>query len=169
MSEPFIGEIRPFAGNFAPKGWALCNGQTLPIARFSALFAILNTTYGGDGRTTFALPNLQGIAPMHWGSGPGLTPREIGETGGSSTVTVLATEMPAHTHAVTGSQSSASALGPAGNVLGDASLYAAPPYTQAMSAQSITVAGGSQPHDNMQPYLGVTYMIALQGIFPPRG
>jgi microcystin-dependent protein len=154
MSEPFLGEIRPFGGNFAPKGWALCNGQKLSIADNTALFTILNTTYGGDGKITFGLPNLMGNAPMHWGSGPDLTPREIGETGGSSTVTVTSAQMPAHTHAVSGSQSSASALGPGGNVLGDASLYAGPPYTQPMAQPSISVTGGSQPHDNMQPYLG---------------
>lgn len=169
MSEPFLGEIRTFGGNFAPTGWALCDGRLLSIAQYSALFSLLGTTYGGDGKVTFALPDLQGRAPMHWGSGPGLTPRDIGESAGSSTVTLIQTEMPAHTHAGEASLSSASALSPSGNVLGDAALYAAPPYTTAMSPMAIGVTGGSQPHENMMPYLGVTFIIALQGIFPSRG
>lgn len=169
MSEPFLGEIRTFAGNFAPTGWALCDGRLLPIAQYTALFSLLGTTYGGDGKITFGLPNLQGSAPMHWGDGPGLTPRTIGETGGSSSVTVLVTEMPGHSHLLGASQSSASALSPTDNVLGDTSLYAGPPYTQALAPQALAPAGGSQPHDNMQPYLALTFIIALQGIFPSRG
>ena len=169
MSEPFLGEIRTFTGNFAPNGWALCDGRVLPIAQYTALFSLLGTTYGGDGKVTFGLPNLQGNAPMHWGDGPGLTPRTIGETDGSSTVSVIVTEMPGHTHLVGASQSSASALSPTDNVLGDASLYAGPPYTQALSPLAFGPAGGSQPHDNRQPYLALTFIIALQGIFPSRG
>lgn len=169
MSEPFIGEIRTFGGNFAPKGWALCNGQLLPIAQYTALFSLLGTAYGGDGKVTFGLPNLQGSAPMHWGDGPGLTPRNIGEVGGTTSVTLIQPELPAHNHAFEASASAASALSPANNVPADATLYAAPPYTQAMSPSSIGVAGGSQPHENMQPYLAVTFIIALQGIYPSRG
>ena len=168
MSEPFLGEIRTFGGNFAPHGWALCNGQLLSIAQYTALFSLLGTTYGGDGKTTFGLPNLQGNAPMHWGSGPGLTPREIGETGGSSTVTLTSAELPIHTHQAAASLSSASALSPAGNVLGDAALYAAPQFADTMAPAAVGPAGGSQPHDNMQPSLGLTFIIALQGLFPSR-
>lgn len=169
MSEPFLAEIRIFGGNFAPKGWALCNGQLLPIAQYTALFSLLGTTYGGDGKTTFGLPNLQGNAPMQWGDGPGLTPRSIGEIGGSPNVTLINTELPAHTHPATASLSSASELRPAGMVLADAALYAAPPLDQRMAPQAIGATGNSQPHDNMQPYLGLTFIIALQGIFPARG
>ncbi len=169
MSDPFIGEIRTFAGDFAPKGWALCNGQLLPIAHYTALFSILGTTYGGDGKATFGLPDMQGNAPMHWGDGPGLTPRSIGEMGGSANVTLLVTEMPQHVHQAMASQSSADQLTPAGNVLADAALYADPPFTQVMAPAAMGVTGGSQPHNNMQPYLGLTFIIALEGIFPPRG
>jgi microcystin-dependent protein len=169
MSEPFLGEIRTFAGNFAPKDWALCDGRLLPIAQYSALFSLLNTTYGGDGRVTFALPNLNGNAPMHWGDGPDLTPRNIGESSGSANVTLLETEMPAHSHAVLASQSSASATTPADNALADAALYAAPPLNARMAPQAISTVGASLPHDNMQPYLGLTFIIALQGVYPQRG
>lgn len=169
MSEPFLGEIRTFAGNFAPKDWALCDGRLLSIAQYSALFSLLNTTYGGDGRVNFALPNLNGNAPMHWGDGPGLSPRTIGESSGSASVTLLEAEMPAHSHALIGSQSSASATTPGGNALADAPLYAAPPLNARMAPQAISTAGSSLPHDNMQPYLGLTFIIALQGVYPPRG
>jgi microcystin-dependent protein len=169
MSEPFLAEIRPFAGNFAPRGWALCNGQLLPIAQYTALFSLLGTTYGGDGKVTFGLPNLQANAPMHWGDGPGLTPRQIGEIGGSSTVTLTTNELAGHSHALMASQSTASSTSPKDNVLGDAPLYAAPPLALVMSGQAVAPAGGSQPHENMQPYLGLTFIIALEGIFPARG
>ncbi len=168
MSEPFIGEIRTFAGNFAPRDWAICDGRLLSIARYSALFSLLGTTYGGDGKTNFGLPNLQGTAPMHWGDGPGLTSRSIGETGGSSSVTILAASMPAHSHPLGASQSSASTVSPTHNALADASLYAGPPYTQSLGSQALSPEGGSQPHDNMQPYLALTFIIALNGIFPQR-
>jgi microcystin-dependent protein len=169
MSEPFLGEIRTFGGNFAPKGWALCQGQVLPIAQYTALFSLLGTTYGGDGRVTFGLPNLQGSAPMHWGNGPGLTPRDIGEVGGSPNVTVLQSQLPSHNHAATSSGSDPSAPGPQGNVLGDGAFFAAPPLSQVMAPNTIGASGGSQPHNNMAPYLAVTFMIALEGIFPARG
>ncbi len=166
MSDPFLGEIRPFAGNIVPKDWALCDGRLLRIDHFSALYSILQTTYGGDGSDTFALPNLQGRAPMGWGSSPGLTPRTIGETGGSSSVALTATQLPAHRHGVVASPSSESAAGPGGNALGAAAIYAAPPYGEKMAEQAIGPSGGSQPHANMQPYLAVSYIIALQGIYP---
>lgn len=169
MSEPFLGEIRTFGGNFAPKDWALCDGRLLSIAQYSALFSLLGTTYGGDGRVTFALPNLNGNAPMHWGDGPGLTPRTIGESSGSTSVTLLETEMPAHSHALVGSQSSASATTPGDNALADAPLYAAPPLNARMAPLAVGTIGASMPHDNMQPYLGLTFIIALQGVYPSRG
>jgi microcystin-dependent protein len=169
MTEPFLGEIRTFAGNFAPANWALCDGSLLPINRYTALFSILGTSYGGDGKVTFGLPNLQGSAPMHWGDGPGLTSRTIGESGGSPTVTVLQNEMPAHNHPATSTGSDPDQASPAGNVLGDVPIFAAPPLDQVMAPGSIGLSGGSQPHNNMAPYLAVTFIIALQGIFPARG
>lgn len=169
MSDPYLGEIRVFAGNFAPQNWALCNGQLLAIAQYSALFSILGTTYGGDGIRTFGLPNLQGSAPMHWGNGPGLTPRTLGESGGSANVTLQSPEMPGHNHAAMASLSSADQASPAGNVIADATMYAPPPLATPLTASSLTPTGGSQPHNNMQPYLALTFIISLQGIYPPRG
>lgn len=175
MSECFIGEIRMFAGNFAPKGWALCNGQLLPISQNTALFSLLGTMYGGDGKTNFALPDLRGRAPMQQGAGPGLTSRPQGQAGGSTTVTLLTTEMPAHTHVAQGSDGSASASGANGNVWAKPMVgrtpqpfYSSAAPNVAMSPAALGVAGGSVPHNNMQPYLGVNYIIALQGYFPPR-
>jgi microcystin-dependent protein len=168
MSEPFLGEIRMFGGNFAPRGWSLCNGQLLPIAQYTALFSLLGTTYGGDGKVTFGLPQLQGNAPMHWGDGPGLTPRQIGEMSGEPNVTVLITEMPSHNHGFTGSASSPDQTSPRSNVLADAAIYANPPNA-ALAPQTVGIAGGSQPHNNMMPYLGLTFIIALEGIYPARG
>jgi microcystin-dependent protein len=167
MSEPFVGEIRIFAGNFAPRGWAFCNGQLLSIAQNTPLFALLGTTYGGNGSTTFALPNLQGRAPMHWGNGAGLTPRQLGESSGSPTVTLLSTEIPAHTHQFTGTASAADQASPGQNVLADTEIYANPPNAT-LSPTTVGAAGGSQPHNNMMPYLGLTFIIALQGVFPAR-
>lgn len=170
MSDPFLGEIRAFGGNFAPMGWALCNGQLLAIAQYSALFSILGTTYGGDGIRTFGLPNLQGAVPMHWGNGPGLTPRTIGEVGGASSVTVLSTQMPSHNHVAAVSGATADQASPAGNVPADATtLYGPPPLPVALTPTSLSIAGGSTPHNNMQPYLALTFIISLQGIYPPRG
>ncbi len=176
MSDPFIGEIRVFGGNFAPKGWALCNGQLMAIVQNTALFSILGTRYGGDGRTTFGLPNLQGSAPMHQGAGPGLTPRSLGEKGGSPYVTLLTSEMPAHTHTPMGdgAAGSATASVATNNVWGSASnrsgssIYTNDPSRVQMSPMALGVSGGSQPHNNMQPYLGLNFIIALEGIFPPR-
>lgn len=173
MADQFVGEIRPFAGNFAPIGWALCNGQLLPIAQNTALFSLLGTQYGGNGTSNFALPDLQERFPMGQGQGPGLSDRVIGETTGSATVTLLASEIPFHTHELrtapsptTGTASAAVALAP---VSGGASMYRAPGANQrALAPESVGSAGGNQPHDNRQPYQALTFIIALQGIFPSR-
>jgi microcystin-dependent protein len=168
MSDPYLAEIRLFGGNFAPYGWALCDGRLLPISANAALFSVLGTTYGGDGVRTFALPNLQGRTPMHWGDGPGLTPHGIGETGGSATVTLVQTAMPAHTHTAQGPGSPPDGNSPLGAGLGDAPIYAGPPDNQVMTPGAVQPAGGSQPHNNMAPYLTCTFIIALQGIYPSR-
>jgi microcystin-dependent protein len=176
MADPFISEIRIFAGNFAPTGWALCNGQLLPISQNTALFSLLGTTYGGDGKSTFALPNLQGAAPLGAGQGPGLSRRDLGETGGQQTVSLTTVEIPVHSHTA-----QASTLGgvdsPANATWGESKLgktpmavYAASGTNNvAMSPQALAVSGGGQPHNNMPPYLCLTFIIALQGIYPPRG
>ncbi len=173
MSNPFLAEIRIFTGNFAPKGWAQCNGQLMPISQNTALFSLLGTTYGGDGKSTFALPNLQGCAPMQAGQGPGLSLRDLGETGGEQTVTLLQTEMPAHSH---GAQAASSGAVPdpganawASGLKGHAALYAASGNTNVpMHPLGTTITGGNQPHNNMMPFLGLTFIIALQGVFPAR-
>jgi microcystin-dependent protein len=174
MSFPFVAEIRIFGFNFAPTGWALCNGQVLPISQNTALFSLLGTMYGGDGKSTFALPNLQGRSPIFWGQGPGLSLYDPGQTGGSATVTLLQSELPAHTHQARAASTSGNQGGPAGNVWAGAPGRTPPPRFQtgapntAMSPSTIAAAGGSQPHNNRQPYLGVNFCIALQGVFPPR-
>lgn len=168
--DPFIGEIKIFTGNFAPYGWAFCNGQTMNITQNTALFSLLGTMYGGDGKTTFALPNLQGRAPMHTGAGPGLTPRNVGQTGGDASVTLISSEMPQHSH-VPQSVATATVSTTTGSVWAGGSrgstLYATAANTP-MNPGALGVAGGSQPHNNMQPYLPMSFIIALQGIFPPR-
>jgi microcystin-dependent protein len=177
MSTPFVAEIRIFPLNFAPAGWALCNGQILPLSQNTALFSLLGTTYGGDGKSNFALPNLQGSAPMHPGQGPGLTLlHDLGEAGGSDTVSLLESEMPSHTHTMqayagrgTNVKTPTSAVVLAesqGNVVYDASTT--PPLT-AMSANMLGPAGGGQPHNNLMPYLTLNFCIALQGVYPARG
>ena len=173
--DPFVGEIRIFAGNFAPTGWALCNGQLLPISQNTALFSLLGTFYGGDGKTTFALPNLQGSAPLMVGQGNGLSDRSLGETGGTNNVTLIASEMTAHAHPVYGSSSPGTDVVPTNNDWGVASvtrgqkLYAQTAGTSpAMSPEAFGMSGGSQPHNNLPPYLTLTFIIALQGVFPPR-
>ncbi|HEY3484368.1 MAG TPA: tail fiber protein [Ilumatobacteraceae bacterium] len=170
MSDQYIGEIRMFAGNFAPTGWALCNGQLLPISQNTALFSLLGTSYGGDGKSTFALPNLQDSSPMHQGQGPGLTDRFVGETAGSSSVTLIESEIPSHSHTVSGSSNDTNAQSPANAAPGASEgtpLYRGDQNT-AMHPNALAVAGGSQPHNNRQPFLTVTFIIALGGIFPPR-
>jgi microcystin-dependent protein len=173
MTDPFVAEIRIFAGNFAPVGWAFCNGQLMPISQNTALFSLLGTNYGGDGKTTFALPNLQGAAPMNQGDGPGLTPRVVGESGGSDMVTLLEAEIPNHTHSMMATPSPASARAPASNTLarsrnGNAYQTQTTQNITTMSPQALGLAGGSQPHNNMQPYLTLNFIIAMQGIYPPR-
>jgi microcystin-dependent protein len=175
MSDPFVAEIRMFAGNFAPTGWAQCNGQLLPISQNTALFSLLGTFYGGDGKSTFALPNLQGSAPMHQGQGAGLTERFLGESGGSEFVTLIESEMPAHSHLAQGNTSGGDNVNPQNtswSILGTTRtpppLYQTTQNTQ-MSPMAVSIAGGSLPHNNMSPYLTLTFIIAMQGIFPPRG
>ncbi len=174
MSDQFLAEIRIFCGNFAPTGWALCDGQIMSISQNTALFSLLGTTYGGNGTSTFALPNLQGSAPMHSGQGPGLSLHDLGETGGEQTVTLLDSEMPAHTHEAQ-AYAGAGGQGPAGNAWADPNQRGISAYAPnsannpvLMSPNSVSVNGGSQPHNNMMPYLGLTFIIALQGIYPPR-
>lgn len=175
MADPFVAEIRIFPFNFPPKGWAFCNGQLLAISQNTALFSILGTTYGGDGKTTFALPNLQGAAPMHPGQWGGLSSRQLGEAGGVATVTLSVAEMPGHAHQIIGG-GPAETNDPSPNVIlgtaRGANIYAPPPGPPgqvSMAPQALTSAGGSQPHNNMQPYLTLNFCIALQGIYPPRG
>lgn len=173
MSEPFIAEIRIFAGNFAPRGWAFCNGQLLPIAQNTALFSLIGTTYGGDGRSTTALPNLQGRAPMHPGRGPGLTARRLGERGGVETVTLSEAQMPNHTHTLEASpapadQDDAGSTTVLGTSAG-ANIYGPPNNLQELDNQTLQPTGGSQAHNNMQPFLAINFIIALVGLYPSRG
>src|SRR5919199_939476 len=173
MADPFVAEIRIFPFWFAPKGWAFCNGQILPISQNTALFSLLGTTYGGDGKSTFALPNLQGHAPMHPGQGPGLSLYDLGQTGGSETVSLLESEIPSHSHAMRASSDAGDQNLPAGNMLAKPlgrgnSLYITTVQLAQMSDQALTPAGGDLPHNNMQPYLTFYFNIALQGVFPPR-
>jgi len=163
MADPFLSEIRLMSFNFAPKGWALCNGQTLPINQNQALFSLLGTTYGGDGRVNFALPNLQGRVPVHEGSG-----FTLGQRGGEEAHTITQQEFPTHNHFVSVVNSNAS-VGPAGNYFAAANnAYHQAPANTNLAPSSITNTGGSQAHQNMQPYLAVTFAIALQGIFPSQ-
>ena len=173
MTDPFVAEIRIFAGNFAPRGWAFCNGQIMPINQNTALFSLLGTNYGGDGRNTFALPNLQGRAPMHPGQGPGLDWYNLGEMTGSETVTLLTSEMPAHNHAVNVNTRPGDLADPTDHVLarsGGPNVYQtnASQNQTPMAGNTLAAVGGSQPHNNMQPYLSLNFIIALQGVYPPR-
>lgn len=167
--DPFVAEIRILPTNFAPTGWAFCNGQLLPISQNTALFSLLGTTYGGDGKSTFALPNLQGTAPMHPGQGPGLSLRDLGEVGGEETVTLTQAQTPSHTHPLNADSGSPTTGSPANAAL--ASPAALRKYSAAADLEPmvpIGAAGGSQPHNNMQPYLTLNFCIALQGVYPPR-
>lgn len=169
--DPFVAEIRIFPFNFAPKGWAFCNGQLLPISQNTALFSLLGTTYGGDGRSNFALPDLQGRASMHPGQGPGLSLHDLGEADGVETVTLLQSEMPAHSHALSASVRPADSLNPATLAPGTGNniyVAAAGATRTPMSNQALAPVGGGLPHNNMQPYLTLNFCIALQGVFPPR-
>jgi microcystin-dependent protein len=174
VADPFVAEIRIFPCNFAPRGWAWCDGQILPLSQNTALFSLLGTTYGGNGKSNFALPNLQGSAPMHPGQGPGLSLHDLGEASGTATVTLLESEIPGHNHQV-GAQNIplGGVVTPAGNTLNrpaSGNLYNdANPAPTAMSGQALAPAGGDLPHNNMQPYLTFYFNIALQGVFPPRG
>ena len=168
MAEYFMGEIRMVAFNFAPKGWALCNGQILPIAQNQALFSLLGTTYGGNGQTTFALPNLRGRGPMHFGTGPGLSSRFLGEVGGQESHTLSVSELPQHTHPVLVSNAPGTAANPSGNVLAaHRGGYAESPNV-ALGSGALANTGGSQPHNNMPPFMVISFCIALTGVFPPR-
>lgn len=172
MADPFVAEIRIVPFTFAPKGWAFCNGQIMPISQNTALFSLLGTTYGGDGRTNFALPNLQGRSPMHPGQGPGLSRHDLGEAGGRATVTLQPSELPAHTHGLTAAAQNGSTGTPSPAVaLGTASapVYGPPSDPVAMASEAIGSAGGEQPHEDRQPFLTLHFVIALQGVFPPRG
>ena len=174
MADPFVAEIRIFPFNFAPKGWAWCDGQLLPLSQNTALFSLLGTTYGGNGKSNFALPDLQGRAPMHPGQGPGLSLHDLGETGGSETVTLLESEIPVHSHAVNTNQGSADlqSPGPLNSIAeADAFAYKTSPFGPLvqMAPQALTPAGGDFPHNNLQPFLTLYFNIALQGVFPPRG
>lgn len=173
MADPFVGEIRPVSFNFAPVGWALCDGQLIAISQNTALFSLLGTQFGGDGRSNFALPNLQGVVALGFGQGPGLSLYSIGETGGSEVVTLTVAEMPSHQHQLTAMNAPANATSPSAGVwaVGENSghsvdLYAAAAVTQA--APAITYTGGGGDHDNRQPFLTLNYIIALEGIFPSR-
>ena len=169
MPDAFVAEIRIFAGNFAPTGWAFCDGQLLPISQNTALFSLLGTTYGGDGKSTFALPDLQGRAPMQPGQGPGLSLRDLGETGGTETVTLLASEMPFHTHVLIGDGNDGNSTNVQDHYIGTGNqLFNPPAALGAMQNQSLPPAGGDLPHNNLHPYLTLTFIIALQGLFPPR-
>jgi microcystin-dependent protein len=170
--DPFVAEIRIFPFNFAPKGWAVCDGQILPLSQNTALFSLLGTTYGGDGKSNFALPNLQGAAPMHPGQGPGLSLHDLGEAGGTDAVTLLESELPAHTHplrADTIDPADTNVPSPTASlaVSTGGTLYQTSANTQ-LAPQALTPAGAGQPHNNLMPYLTLTYCIALQGVFPPR-
>jgi microcystin-dependent protein len=175
MADPFVAEIRVFPFNFAPKGWAWCDGQILPLSQNTALFSLLGTTYGGDGRSNFALPNLQGSAAMHPGQGPGLSLYDLGETGGSQTVTLLQSEMPLHSHSVSAAnfpgdiQAPTATTALARSAGGNAYQTTVNQNIVQMNPAALPPAGGDFPHNNMMPYLTLYFNIALQGVFPPRG
>ena len=171
MSSPFVAEIRIAGFNFAPRGWAQCNGQLLPISQNTALFSLLGTFYGGDGKSTFALPDLQGSAPLHRGQGPGLSPYFLGQQGGSENVTLLQTEIPAHNHNVGVSTGDGLDQGPANSLLATGigvGQYAPQPTNTTLSPTTLGIAGSSLPHNNMMPYITMNFIIAMQGVFPAR-
>jgi len=175
MSEPFIAEIRIFAGNFAPRSWAFCDGQLLPISQNTALFSLIGTTYGGDGRSTTALPNLQGRAPMHPGRGPGLTARRLGERVGVETVTLTEAQIPSHSHTARAESASGSTDTPSNTAAiaatGFDSLYQSDTTDNLvdLASETLSTTGGGQAHTNIQPLLTLNFIIALQGLYPSRG
>ena len=173
MSEPFVGEIRMFAGNFAPRGWAFCDGSLLAVSQNDALFSLFGTIYGGDGRTTFGLPDLRGRIPIHQGSGPGLSPRAIGHKAGAESVTLNANQMPSHSHSLVPSNALGNVQSPSGKTMaridaGD--LYKTPPAptTPDMESDALGLTGGSQAHSNLMPALCIYFIVALVGIYPSR-
>jgi microcystin-dependent protein len=173
MADPFVAEIRIFPFNFAPRGWAWCDGQLLPLSQNTALFSLLGTTYGGNGKSNFALPDLQGRSPMHPGQGPGLSLHDLGETGGSETVTLLESEIPSHAHAMRASADPATAQAPSSAVTlarsaGGSAYSTTLTGLVALAGNALAPAGGDLPHNNLQPYLTFYFCIALQGVFPPR-
>ncbi|MCB9399651.1 MAG: phage tail protein [Acidobacteria bacterium] len=171
MADPFVAEIRIYPFNFAPSGWAFCDGQLLPLSQNTALFSLLGTTYGGNGKSNFALPNLQGRAVMHPGQGPGLSLHDLGETGGSETVSLLESEMPNHNHPHVVSQADGYSRTPNGELLATGigiGQYASITNSQVLNPNAASPSGGDVPHNNMMPYLTLNFCIALQGIFPPR-
>ena len=173
MSDPFVAEIRIFPFNFPPTGWAFCDGQLMPISQNTALFSLLGTMYGGDGKSTFALPDMQGNVPMFWGQGPGLSLYDQGQMSGSQTVTLLTSEMPLHTHALKAFATPADLNEPQDGAVLTRTVNGALYNTTnsnltALAPQALTPAGGSLPHNNMMPFLTLNFCIALQGIFPPR-
>jgi microcystin-dependent protein len=170
-AEPYIGQIMPFAGTFAPSGWALCDGSLLPISQYDALFSLIGTTYGGDGQTTFALPDLRSRVPIHQGQGPGLSNYVLGENGGAEAVTLLTTQMPMHTHPAMGNSDAGTSADPTGGVWasGPTSTYIAGASADTnMNPTAISGSGGGQPHDNMLPFLALNFCIALEGIYPSQ-
>jgi len=173
VADQFVAEIRLFGFNFAPTGWAQCNGQVLPISQNTALFSLLGTTYGGNGQSNFALPDLQGAVPIAAGQGPGLSPYDLGQTGGSATTTLLESEIPGHSHTASASTTPLGTVSMPSSEVGYSRPATGTPYGSAgavttMSPLALTTAGGGQPHNNLQPYCVLNYCIALQGIFPPR-
>lgn len=174
MSTPYLAQIQPFGFNFAPRGWSFCDGQILSIAQHSALFALIGTTYGGDGITTFALPDLRGRVALHQGHGPGLSARSIGETGGSQNVTLTASQMPTHNHLVMANGTAGTTFTPANNYLAadsgntDAIYSTTLSNPATMATNMVGAAGGNQPHNNMQPYLVINWCIAMEGIYPSQ-
>ena len=173
MADPFVAEIRIFPFNFAPKGWAWCEGQLMPLSQNTALFSLLGTTYGGNGKSNFALPDLQGRAPMHPGQGPGLSLHDLGETGGAETVTLLESEMPVHIHAMRAATQDNADVKQITATAAFAPATGGTPYQDTqngqLAPQAIAPAGGDLPHNNLMPYLTFFFNIALQGVFPPRG
>jgi len=171
MAQPYVGEIRMFAGNFAPAGWSFCDGQLMPISENETLFQLIGTTYGGDGQETFALPNLQSRIPIHMGTGPNGVTRQLAETGGTEQETLTIQQIPVHNHAFLASMGTGTQSAPAGELLASGSsisIYRPQTPTQPLAAQTINAAGGSQPHDNMVPFLCLNFIISMFGIFPSQ-